>query len=84
MALAAHAEEVLTNHFLVKVDGGHEMAHRIAKRHGFVNLGPVRLIIGNVYYLSPYDMLWSNKVGKANCFLSNFLSGELYSWLPIQ
>ena len=42
---AVQADEVLTNHFLVKVHGGHEAAHRIAKRHGFVNLGPVGLTV---------------------------------------
>ena len=38
-----HAREVYTNHYSVHVPAGHEAAHKIAKRHGFVNLGSVGL-----------------------------------------
>lgn len=43
--LANAAVDVYTNHFLVHTNKpGAEHAHNIAKRHGFINRGPVSFI----------------------------------------
>lgn len=46
--------EVFTNSFLVRLKGnyGHEVANHIAKRNGFVNLGPVS--ISKLFYVHIY------------------------------
>ena len=36
-------ERLFTNSWVVEVDGGHEVADAVAKRHGFTNLGQVSL-----------------------------------------
>lgn len=38
------ANHVFTNDFLVKIqDGNNELAHRVARRNGFINRGPVSI-----------------------------------------